>query len=325
MIVEPYTASVFHRWRPIANTDLGPMNLLSSMIENGETREPGLIPDLHRPDEIYILSDFGGEHEESVYEAASFLVLDVSSLHEWDRLWRPYRRRHLSDGRRMAFKKLNDKMRQAALPAFLRAAGRLNGLLFTVLFEKKIDSMFQRDEDRPPEFRQWKSRPMEKLMRSLHIASFLLAGLSRPHQDIYWFTDEDEVAPNVPRLYDICEMFQRISSHYIPHPMRNFRFGTAALDDGTRRLEDLLALPDLAAGSLSELLSAHRRSAAPSLSEIIQQPPEDTSYKTKLLLSWLSDQADRLRNLAVAAEFEEESQKPAWKRIRLWGSNEAFL
>jgi hypothetical protein len=197
-----------------------------------------------------------------------------------------------------------------ALPGVLEAAERLSGLLFTLAISHTCMPLIDEPRDHElarelPDLEVWKRRPLHKLLLAIHVVSLLIAGLAAAGQDLFWYTDEDELAPNVPRLYDACELFAQISSHYLGHNMRHFRFGTAKSDDGSRRLEDLLSLPDLAAGAVSEMLESYRAAGILMPASLVIPLPETVTGKSRQLLSWLAYSGAHLRKVIFAFEARE--------------------
>ena len=70
-----------------------------------------------------------------------------------------------------------------------------------------------------------------------------------------WFTDEDEIAPNQTKHAEATRFIGHLLNHYCTGNMGHFRFGTTASDFGDLLIEDLAAVPDLAAGGLGAILS----------------------------------------------------------------------
>ena len=101
------------------------------------------------------------------------------------------------------------------------------------------------------EYRHWSSKTFEKLLRIIHIISLFTAGLTNENQDILWVSDEDDIIPNQDLIYEVVDIFARISSHYLNHDLRHCRVGTTK-SDVDRQLEDLIAVADLTAGALSD-------------------------------------------------------------------------
>lgn len=201
----------------------------------------------------------------------------------------------------MSYERLGDRRRRDALDHFLNASTELVGFLVTVLVEKQL-ILFSSEEPIPSEFAHWKPRSFERLLTAVNVASILLAGLTRSGQDVVWFSDEDDLAANDERLWEVCDVFSRVSSHYLDHSLGHFRFATSKSDDGTREIEDLLAFPDLAAGWIPELLGSYSRAGAALSETVILPPPESLPVKSKRLLSWAATSSSNLKHVAVSVE-----------------------
>lgn len=310
------------KWRPVANRQLGPMTTLGDMLQRAEGSLPGGFPALRSTDTLFVLSDCAGEHGRATHRVLTVLIFDPFSLGAWDQAWQPTRHRWLHDGRRMAFKRLEDQRRAKALPGFLTASEQIEGLLFSLAISRRVTSLLSDTGGSEaarefPALEAWKTKPLNKLLLAIHVVSLLIAGLAGAGQDVFWYTDEDEIAPNEPRLYDACEFFARISSHYLGHNMRHFRFGTAKSDDGSLRLEDLLALPDLAAGAISEILQGYRKANLAIPPSLVLPLPESVTGKSRLLASWLADSASRLKKLIYAFEPGETGKGLLVRRLHL--------
>lgn len=250
----------------------------------------------------------------ATHRAYAFLVTDPESVARWAALWAPVRRRYLSDGRRMSYERLSDRHRLAALDGYLRAADALQGFLITILIDKRLQLF---TESPPPdEFQGWKREPFRRLLAASHLASILLAGLSAPGQDVLWISDEDDFAANDARLWELCDLFGRVSGHYLQHNLGHFRFATSKSDDGSKQIEDLLALPDLAAGWLVDLLSAYPRDSSSLSEHVVLPPPSTLRGKSGRLMAWSADTGGKLRHVAVTVESNEPQSRFRVRRLR---------
>ena len=215
----------------------------------------------------------------------------------------------------MSFKDLRDKRRQLALPGFLSAANGLGGLSFTLAINKDLDTLF--DGPQPldlgnpnfAEFRDWAPRSLEKTFRVVHVLSFLLAALLRPGQNVLWFTDEAAIAANPTRLASLTKLVAWISGEYLTFGLGHLRCATTTCDDGSRRIEDLAAIPDLVAGAVSEQFTID--SAAPSapVGQVFWIQRNDFSPKTSLITYWLAGSSHALKRLVVRLDPGNNSQK----------------
>lgn len=286
-------------WHPIKRPDLALLNSISDLIHKCETEEPGLLTSVRLGPTVILTCDFSGQHKDAEFECYSFLIADLAYLWFWDELRKGVRDEYLPNNRRMSFKGLNDNHRQRALVPFLQAAGWIPGLLLSILIDKSIHSLFNADKDlRSQDSKHWKRSPFEKLQVVAHIGALLLAGMSAPKQDVIWLSDEDEIAPNDQRLREVCDLVAHHCNHYLPHQLGHFRFGTARSDNGDRMIEDLIAIPDLAAGALCEL--------APLICEqhtVLNGPVAfhgaTAQAKSACIMDWLTYRPHTLKKLLV--------------------------
>jgi len=301
-------------WRTLARRDLGVATTMSDAIAGGVNLHESTVGQLRSASRLFLMSDIGGDHKAATHRAHAFLITDADSVARWTALWSPVRRRFLADGRRMSYERLSDQRRRAALDGYLRAADALHGFLITVLIDKRLQ-LFTGGPP-PGEFQRWKLEPFRRLLAASHLASILLAGLSASGQDVLWISDEDDFAANEARLWDLCDVFGRVSSHYVQHALGHFRFATSKSDDGSKQIEDLLALPDLAAGWLCDLLGAYRRNFAVLSEHVVLPPPSTLRGKSRQLMAWCAKGTGSLKHVAVTVESNEPQSLFLVRRLR---------
>ena len=108
---------------------------------------------------------------------------------------------------------------------------------------------------------------------------------------------------NLKKAQDLKQMLSRFTSYYVKHPLGELGIGTTSLDEGDRFEEDLAAIPDLAAGAVSELLTKLCASYGGIIHPSIVIPFSGTfSPKTELLISWLGDRSQRLKKVVILFE-----------------------
>lgn len=264
---------------------------------------------------IYITSDYSGQNKESRYEVISVLYLDLESSKNWEESRRRIRGRYLPDGRRIAFKDLNDRRRRRAIIPFLRAANSIDGICVTFAFKKTLTRLFTTVDtlsllDGMVAFKSaWTKRSFEKMVRIAQLVSILVGGLSKPGQHIYWVSDEDEVFANVSKSQDLRQMVSMISSYYVKHPMGELGLGTTAMDEGDRFEEDLAAIPDMAAGAIAEITTRLSILGGGFISPTLAIPfDREFSPKSELILSWLADRSQKLRRVTILFEKMRSGQ-----------------
>jgi len=217
------------------------------MIAAMEWREPDSIADVRDSRELLVACDFGGSHKGAKYEAFAFLVGAITGSAAWMKERQRVRESFLSNGRRMAYKNLNDKRRQQALLPFLDAANIYPGNLFVFLISKQIPELFDNPGDQKlfPELikaiRTWRPKPFRRLLLTATLGSILVSCLSSPLQDILWLTDQDEIAPN-PNQHDHAgHVIHHCISTYAPANSGVLAFLTTEANIHNRMTEDVVA------------------------------------------------------------------------------------
>jgi hypothetical protein len=280
---------------------------------------------------VNIFSDYAGQHKASSYDVTSILYMDLYESSAWETERRLVRDRYLRDGRRLSFKALGDRQRQQALIPFLQAANKIQGICITVAIRKSIRHICTSPETLKTMRSNWslntqvKDAAIERAARISHLIALLIAGLSKPHQDVYWFSDQDSLFANPRASADLGKMLGHYTSYYVNHPLGELGIGTTALDEGDRFEEDHAAIPDLAAGAVAEILSRVSTFAGGRLPGrgLAVSFPESFSAKTELLYSWLTDQAQNLRRLIVV--FEDMGQSGLMVSRLQWYDEDSIL
>jgi hypothetical protein len=259
-------------WRQLAN-DRGLMATLSATIAAEERRNPGVVPDLRAADTVLLVSDYGGAHRGSRVDSYSFLVLAMDdSFRRWEDERRRWRHQFRLGTRHFEFKSLGDRVRGRALDAFLRMATKLNGALLTVLVDKSIRTLFSH----------------ERAGRVVHLGSVLVAGVCAPAQNLLWLTDQDDIAPSDDGVRALTTLFGNVASGYLDFDLGHLRCGTTESDDGSLSIEDLAAIPDLAAGATAGLASTWFDRGWSFESAITVSTPQGIPGKSHVLLAWLA-------------------------------------
>ena len=261
---------------------------------------------------LLMAADFGGQHKGQHFDTYAFLVFDLDRNERWLTGQRLFRRNVMSNGRRMAFKSMNDKYRRRALVPFLQLADHIQGWLVLFAVSKVGGSLFGKAGDSDENeylLKSWKPRVRERLLRVMHFSAFLLSGLSSPNQDVLWIIDKDEVAANVQQLTQLTQVLARISSNSLSHELRHLRCGTTHSDDGSLSLEDLIAVCDLGAGAFCEVATAMITQRKLPRRGIVTPLPTELSWKTRLLASWLAVDNRPLQRLSCLIELSASSSQ----------------
>lgn len=296
-----------HVWKPLRRPNLGMANSISDMILAEEWRSPGLLTDLRRTPTLLVASDYGGEHASADYQTISVLLADWMGLvTSWEPKRRDVRLRFANDGRRLSYKRLGDRQRGKMLLPFLGAANHLPGILATFLIDRRIKSFFRSDSETSDNLvvdrSTWKSKTFEKLLRVAHLGALLIAGMSSERQNILWVTDHDAIAANLKKHTEATNVIGSVLEGYLSHSLGHIRLATAQSDDGSLSIEDILAIPDIAAGAWGDIASnlANRLGRVAHAANVLAT--DNLLPKAHEILLWLSDNRHSLKRLAFVIE-----------------------
>lgn len=285
------------RWKNIRGTPYPWLSAFNQIMEQVS------IP-AFQGDTIYVTSDYSGFDKESKYTVITILLSDIANCRDWEISRRAVRSNYL-DNRRMAYKKLNDKKREAALLPFLEAAGTINGICASLVINKKIGGLIT-TRDTLSKLKtsidlkgKWNIYEFERMARVAHFVSLFLAGIAKPKTNIIWISDDDEIVGGEARKTDCARLASAFTSAYIKHELGTLEMGTTALDEGDFLEEDFAAIPDLVAGSLSDLMTEMTKKGNWLDTENIIASKK---RKSQLIVSWLTRVPKRLRHINLVFE-----------------------
>ena len=293
-----------NHWRTLSGSEFG----LSAAISDHLSASVGddRIANLRSADSLLMFSDYGGAHKQARYEIISFLALTLPGLRSFDDERRRLREGSMGSERRMSYKALNDTMRMRSLPSFLTAADQLQGLLISFALDKRsMGRMSERYAAAAAfgELGRWAEGSFGKLTRIGHLGAIIVEGVRREGQDLIWISDQDEIAPNDAKHVEATRVLGHYLNSYCTGNMGHFRFGTTASDAGDLLIEDLAAVPDLAAGCLGDVLSRwapHPESS--SVNRVFVPAGGDFPIKTVEIASWLAASSAALGKLCVVVD-----------------------
>jgi hypothetical protein len=270
--------------------------LYAPTFEKAFDRRDHRFPNGKRGKTLLMVADFGGQHKGQQFESFSFLFLDIEQNAHWFSWQKKFRSSHDIHRRRMAYKALNDVRRGRALIPFLDMANRINGCLITFAISRNSASLFEESSDESLRLLDiWKPKIKERLLRIVHLSAYFASALSCPRQDVLWIVDEDSIAANVEQLTRLTEAFARVMSHYVDHDLGHLRCGTSRSDNGSLDLEDLLSVPDLIAGAVSDVATEMISQGCFPRKGLLVPLPDQPTWKTRLILSWLAYSTAPLR------------------------------
>lgn len=284
-------------WNSPPDCDNKLQALVNEQLEIQNSRNPSSFPNLRIDDDLVLACDYSGEHKASRYQILTFLLADRRGiLKSWDIRRRQIRSKYLSDGRKHEFKKLGDAQRQKALGPFLKVSSEINGIVFSVAFDKELENSMLGFSF--PDIPKIKPKILAKLVRIAFFGSTLVAGLAREGQELKWITDNDEIVSNAKVQSVATFMISSMLNHCCSFKLsRNSSIGIAGEFDDDFRAEDLCSIPDLAGGAMTELLNSIRKDTIPKSEKLYTPSSGRNSTKTTILASWFADVNVPLRKL----------------------------
>jgi hypothetical protein len=215
---------------------------------------------------VGIFSDYGGEDSTSRFFTYSFLVCAFGSLHPFKHQMASLRAKSGIGGKEIAFKDFRWGPLRRMLPAYLRLCdGYISGLLFTLVVDKTIPSLFgpgdnettrrMNDALRDTGYGSAAPRVGEKLFRILHCIAFLVALLGHPGQKIFWMTDQDAIRETLEQHSKLLGILNRVLPLYTNKAF-SFLGGARPFTPKAFEYLDLLSLADIAAGTIAQTLTS---------------------------------------------------------------------
>lgn len=226
------------------------------------------LPDFSDDKKIAVMSDYGGEHRDARYSTYSFLFVALDKNGPFQSYMHELRRQHKIHDPYSEFKYKDLKYgpRSRALPQYLQLVDNLiHGAVVTVAIDNKIGSVFETTkreahasiEEQLHEggFGKWSGNVGEKVLRVLHILSAFTAAMTYDHQRLLWYSDTDQINEDAKSrsFADTQKLFGNIAAMYLTHGFDVLGFGKSFRDKSY--FDDLLSVPDLAAGMLQDLLT----------------------------------------------------------------------
>lgn len=285
---------------------------LGSVFEGALARRRHHALQGQRGAQLLITCDIGGSQKGQQYETFAFLIHDLDHSQAWLSGQRYLRSAVMRHHRRMAFKAMNDRLRRQSLIPFLELAEHLDGFLVTFAVDKGARPHMTLDDDLHADLATvWKPSVIPRLTWIAYLGAFLISGFAAAGQNVMFILDEDEVAANVPQLTKLTDYLAQVCASHGGSIMGHLRCGTAKSDDGSLQLEDLVALPDLAAGASAEFLWMLDRDGIGIMSPLLQRIPRALSWKSRIIMPWLLHEGGSLNRILCI--IDGGSSAPKWR------------
>jgi len=228
------------------------------------------LPDFSDDTKIAVMSDFSGEHKGARFNTYSFLIMAYNKVGPFETKIRELREKYgiLKPYSEFRFKDLTYGPRSRALPAFLHLIDNfIHGAVVTIAIDKHIGTVFGKSKKeahasiekqlRIMKLGQWNGATAEKMLRICHVIAVFTALTTHDKQRLLWYCDDDAINADTRdrRFEHMQNIFVRVLGMYCANNFEIVGFGKSFAHKS--HLDDLLSIPDLAAGVVQDLLQAH--------------------------------------------------------------------
>ncbi|MGB7768370.1 MAG: hypothetical protein WBN22_05890 [Verrucomicrobiia bacterium] len=283
---------------------------LEDVLRKTAARGELLLPNLNTHNKsVFAFSDYGGESHDAKFFTYSVLVCAYDPLDFFFESLTAMRQKYKLDSpqKELAFKDLGYGPIKRALPEYLRICNNLlPGMIVTVVVEKNIETLFGTVKKTTHEhvlqqleasgYGKWNADVAEKLLRIVHLVSYLITLLTTDGQNILWMTDNDSIASNETLYENTRRLFASTLAAY--SKKKYGKIGCALPLNDSQNFSNLLSIPDLVGGAIEHYLSR-------------EQKMEDLTIKEEAdqILMWHTEQGISLKKYAFIFRKSENGYK----------------
>ncbi|WP_321900391.1 hypothetical protein [Burkholderia cepacia] len=241
-------------------------HLLNAIVQE-KIRE---LPDFSDDRNIAVMSDIGGEHEAARFVTYSFLFLAYNKVGPFEEKVKALREKYglLTPYGEFAYKRLRSGAKSRALGEYLEIVDSyIHGAVVTIAIDTNIKTVFgkERKQVHPIVTEQlenqglgiWTGPAAERVLRVTHIIAAFSELLTYENQGLFWYCDNDQINDDGKKrsFKHTQQILDRALNMYLTHKLGKLGMGKSF--DGKSHLDDLLSVPDLAAGVVQDLLFQH--------------------------------------------------------------------
>ncbi len=207
---------------------------------------------------LTLVSDYGGDHQESDYQTYSYLITDPKSIETFRVSIADLRSLHKIENpkRAISYKSMKGPQLRAIKGGWITLVDQMQGVLLVICVRKNIKSLGGESGQsllvralQAAGAGNWKKRPAERFFRIVNFAGLLSGIVARPEQTMCWISDNDEIVNREERtLVAVQEWMARRS-------MYGGVIGNDSLFHVAEKNNDLLSVVDLACGAAAELFT----------------------------------------------------------------------
>ncbi|MBN2443078.1 MAG: hypothetical protein JXJ04_17090 [Spirochaetales bacterium] len=252
---------------------------------------------------VAIFSDYGGESADSKYQSYSLVAFGYNHSYGLFEQVEEIRKKHKLNKAEIAYKQFGYGPIQRALPDYLKAVDFfVFGLLLNIIIDKNCGSFFSITNKVDKEIIEllksenlgsWKPKIAEKLLRVIHISSYLIALLSKNNQKIFWMSDNDAIVANQEKHLQSLTLMQRILPLYTDNKFEMIGGAIPFVENGIGYL-DFLSIADISAGAIERSFSLRKEDNSVDLSDSAEN-----------VLSWLGKDGTGMRKITLLIQKQK--------------------
>lgn len=263
-----------------------------------------LLPDFSESRAIVVFSDYGGDSKQEKYLSYSFLFADYDSVganfhYAMNIIRNKYFIEHTE--KEISFKNIEHSHIKAALWEYLcKANNCIHGLLFTVMIDRRISSLFGNKKENSKAVKkitdiEWKPYVLEKMLRINSIIAYFLQLLGSDHHNVFWLTDDDAIIENEQKSKATSQTLYNFINAFEPkHKFATLGIGKGSdfRKDDQLSFIDALSLTDVVGGAINHYFTEEQKSGKNF--EIKEQ--------ADLICKWMTEQGLCLNKINILIE-----------------------
>lgn len=268
-------------------------------IAIGQLKE---LPDFSDDDRVAVMSDFSGDHKGAWFNTYTFIIFAHTKIALFASKVEKLRRKYgiFEPYSEFAFKDLKFGPRSRALAEFLALVDNfIHGAIITIAIEKRIGTVFGATKQEAHKaivsslesanLGKWNGETGEKVLRVCHAIALFTGLTTTSGQKLLWYCDKDSINDDgIERNFAHTQkIFAGALGMYSKHKYSLLGFGKSF--DNKSYLDDLLSISDFAAGTVQDILQAHK-----SGNDSIHGEEEK-----ELLLKWMTNQGKFLSKITI--------------------------
>ena len=263
-----------------------------------------LLPDFSDTRTIAVFSDYGGDSKKEKYLSYSYLFADYDSVganfhYAMNIIRNKYFQHHTE--KEISFKNIEHAHIKKSIWEYLcRANDCIHGLLFTLMIDRRIPSLFGNKKENSAEVNKltnvgWKPNILEKMLRINSVIAYFLQLLGSDNQKVFWLTDDDAIVENKQKTNATVQTLSNLLNAF-EHKTNFATLGIGKASDFSKDDQfsfiDALSITDVVGGAINHYFTQEKKSGKNF--EIKEQ--------ADMICKWLTEQGICLNKINILIE-----------------------